>query len=96
MENIKIFACNSAEKFTQEICDCLCLSIGQKEAFKFKNDNTFVQFKETVRDQDIYIVQTTQIPVNAKKASAERITVVLPYFIYSRSIESTSNCKVNG
>ncbi len=97
MENIKIFACNSAEKFTQEICDCLGLPMGQREAYKFKNDNTFVQFKETVRDQDIYIIQTTEMPVNervmellitidaAKRASARRITVVLPYFIYSRT-----------
>ena len=64
---------------------------------KFKNDNTFVQLKETVRDQDVYFVQTTTPPVNervmemliaidaAKRASARRITVVLPYYMYSRS-----------
>ena len=97
MNKIKIFACNSAEKFTQEICDCLGLPMGEKDSFKFKNDNNFVQFKETVRDYDVYIVQTTQPPVNerimellitidaAKRASAKRITVVLPYFMYSRS-----------
>ena len=97
MENIKIFACNSAEEFTQEICDTLNLPLGTKESFKFANDNNFVQFKESVRDQDVFIVQTTQPPVNerimellitvdaAKRASAKRITVILPYFIYSRS-----------
>ena len=64
---------------------------------KFKNDNTFVQLGETVRDQDVYLVQTTTPPVNervmemlisvdaAKRASAKRITVVLPYYLYSRS-----------
>ena len=97
MENIKIFACNSAEKFTQEICDTLGLPMGKKESFKFENDNNFVQLLETVRDQDVFIVQTTMPPVNerimellitieaAKRAGARRITAVLPYFMYSRS-----------
>lgn len=97
MNKIKIFACNSAEKFTKEVCDCLGLPVGERDSFKFKNDNNFVQLKETVRDYDVYIIQTTQPPVNerimellimidaAKRASAKRITVVLPYYMYSRS-----------
>ena len=97
MENIKIFACKSAENFTKEICDYLNLPVGEMDILKFKNDNTFVQIKETVREQDIYIVQTTTPPVNErvmelliaidafKRASARNINVVLPYYIYSRS-----------
>lgn len=97
MKNIKVFACNSAYEFTHEICDCLGLTVGKMESFKFKNDNNFIQFKESVRNQDVYLVQTTEIPVNerlmelfiaieaAKRSSAKRVTVVLPYFIYSRS-----------
>ena len=97
MKDIKIFACNSAEEFTKEICDCLNLPLGEKDSFKFQNDNNFVQLRETVRDQDVFIVQTTMPPVNerimellitveaARRASARRITVVLPYFMYSRS-----------
>lgn len=97
MKDIKIFACPTAEKFTKEICESLNLPLGQMDCFKFKNDNNFVQYKETVREQDIYIVQTTQPPVNerimelliaidaAKRASARRINIVLPYYIYSRS-----------
>ena len=97
MENIKIFACKSAENFTKEICDYLNLPVGQMDILKFKNDNTFVQIKETVREQDIYIVQMTTPPVNErvmelliaidafKRASAKNINVVLPYYIYSRS-----------
>ncbi len=97
MENIKIFACKSAENFTKEICDCLGLPMGKISSMKFKNDNNFVQILETVREQDVYIVQTTQPPVNervmellitidaVKRASARKINVVLPYFIYSRS-----------
>ena len=97
MENIKIFACNSAEEFTKEICDNLGIKMGERDSFKFANDNNFVQLKETVREQDVYIVQTTEPPVNerimellitieaAKRAGARRITAVLPYFMYSRS-----------
>jgi len=97
MEKIKIFACRSAENFTKEICDCLGLEMGKIDSFKFKNDNNFVQIKETVRENDVYIVQTTQPPVNerimellitidaVKRASARRITVVIPYYMYSRS-----------
>ena len=97
MENIKIFACKSAENFTKEICDCLEIPMGKINSMKFKNDNNFVQLLETVREQDVYIVQTTEPPVNervmellitvdaAKRASAKRVNVVLPYYIYSRS-----------
>ena len=97
MENIKIFACKSAENFTKEMCDCLEIPMGKINSMKFKNDNNFVQILETVRDQDVYIVQTTEPPVNervmellitidaVKRASASRVNVVLPYYIYSRS-----------
>lgn len=97
MQNTKIFACISAIPFAKEVCECLNLPLGQMESFKFKNDNNFVQYTESVREQDIFIIQTTEPPVNervmelliaveaAKRASAKRITVVLPYFMYSRS-----------
>ena len=97
MENIKIFACNSAEHFTEKICENLGIEMGKRDSFKFANDNSFVQLKESVRGKDVYIVQTTQPPVNerimellimietAKRAGAKRITAVLPYFMYSRS-----------
>ena len=98
MENLKVFACSdSAEKFTEEICNYLKIEKGSIKRMKFKNDNNFVQIAETVRDKDIFLVQTTQPPVNerimellitidaVKRASAKRITVVLPYYMYSRS-----------
>ena len=71
--------------------------MGKKDSFKFENDNNFVQLLESVRGQDVYIVQTTMPPVNervmellitietVKKASAKSVNVVLPYFMYSRS-----------
>jgi ribose-phosphate pyrophosphokinase len=97
MKDIKIFSCQSAEEFTNEICDYLGVPMGKMKVMKFKNDNTFVQILETVRDKDVYIVQTTKPPVNErimelliaidalKRASAGRINVVLPYYMYSRS-----------
>lgn len=98
MENVKVFACsNSAEEFTDKICSNLGLEKGKINRMKFKNDNNFVQILETVREKDVFVVQTTEPPVNErimellitvdaiKRAAAKRITVVLPYYIYSRS-----------
>lgn len=98
MDKLKVFACSSsAEKFTDEICEYLKIEKGAINRMKFKNDNNFVQIQESVRDQDIFLVQTTEPPVNerimellitidaVKRASAKRITVVLPYYMYARS-----------
>lgn len=98
MENIKIFACSAvADDFTKEVCDYLGLPIGKINRMKFKNDNNFVQILETVREQDVYLIQSTLPPVNerimellitidaVKRASARNINVILPYFPYSRS-----------
>lgn len=98
MQNIKIFACSKfAEPFTKEVCDYLKLPIGKINSIKFKNDNNFIQILETVREQDVYLIQTNTPPVNerimellitidaVKRASARNINVVLPYYMYSRS-----------
>lgn len=98
MNNLKVFSCSdSAEKFTDEVCNYLQIDKGNIKRMKFKNDNNFVQILESVRDKDIFLIQTTEPPVNerimellitidaVKRASAKRITVVLPYYIYSRS-----------
>ena len=94
---LKIIACPTAEGFAQEICDYLGTNLVKTKYQKFSNDNTFVQVLETVRSADVYIIQTTQPPVNErvmdllitidvlKRASAGRINVVLPYYMYSRS-----------
>lgn len=98
MENIKIFACSKlAESFTEEICNQLELPMGKINHMKFKNDNNFVQVLETVREQDVYLIQVATPPINErimellitidamKRASARNINVVVPYFPYSRS-----------
>ena len=92
MEKIKVFAASeSAEKFTKEICDYLGVEMGKANRIKFKNDNNFVQILESVREKDVFVVQTTEPPVNErimemlimvdaiKRATAKRITLVLPY-----------------
>lgn len=97
VNNLKIFACNSAEDFAKKVCNELGIELGKKEAFKFKNDNTFVKILETVREDDVFVIQTTKPPVDErimellitidalKRASARRITAVLPYYMYARS-----------
>jgi ribose-phosphate pyrophosphokinase len=97
MKEMKVFACPTAEEFTNEICDYLKIEPGKINSIKFKNDNNFVQILETIREKDVYIVQTCQPPINerimellitidaAKRASSKNINVILPYFPYSRS-----------
>ena len=97
MEKIKVFACPTAEKFTEKVCRYLKIEPGKINSIKFKNDNNFVQILEAVREQDVYIIQTCQPPINerimellitidaVKRASAKNVNVVLPYFPYSRS-----------
>lgn len=98
MENMKVFSCSeSAEKFTEEVCNYLNIEKGKVNRIKFKNDNNFVQILETVREKDVFLIQTTQPPVNErimemlimvdamKRATARRITLVLPYYMYSRT-----------
>ena len=97
MNNLKIFACNTAEDFAQRVCNEIGVKLGKKEAFKFKNDNTFVRILETVREDDVFVFQTIQPPVDErvmellitldalKRASPRRITAVVPYYPYARS-----------
>lgn len=95
--NPVIFAGNSHPQLVQDICDYLGQNIGQVEVFKFSNDNTFVKILENVRQKDVFILQSTVEPVNdhimemlimidaAKRASAGRITAVVPFYSYART-----------
>jgi len=97
MNSLKIFACKSSEEFALKVCDQIGIELGKKDTFKFKNDNTFVRILETVREDDVYVFQTTEPPVDErvmellitidalKRASAKRITAVVPYYPYARS-----------
>ena len=96
-EDLKVFTGNAHPQLSYDICAYLGISPGQIDVFKFKNDNTFVKILENVRERDVFIVQPFSAPVNdnimellimldaAKRASARRITAVLPYYAYGRS-----------
>ena len=96
-EDLKVFSGNSHPQLTEDICDYLGISVGKCDVFKFSNDNTFVSFKENIRERDVFLVQSFSAPVNdhimellvmidaAKRASAGRITAVIPHYSYGRS-----------
>ena len=96
-EDLRIFSGNSHPKLADDICDYLCIPLGECDVFKFSNDNTFVSFKENIREKDVFLLQTFCRPVNdhimellvmidaAKRASAGRITAVIPHYSYGRS-----------
>ena len=96
-EDLRVFSGNSHPKLTKDICDYLDISVGECDVFKFSNDNTFVSFKENIRERDVFLVQSFSSPVNdhimellvmidaAKRASAGRITAVIPHYSYGRS-----------
>lgn len=93
---IKIFAGNASKKLAEAICKDLDLELGQLEVSRFSDGETSVSIKETVRGCDVFVVQSTCSPVNdnlmdlliitdaLKRASAGRITAVIPYFGYAR------------
>ena len=97
MYDLKVFSCNASRVFAEEICSHLKIPLGQSESFKFDNDNTFVRLLEKVREDDVFIIQTSMPPVDAnfmellimidavKRSSAKKISVILPYFPYVRS-----------
>ena len=99
MENgkkLKIFTGNSSKPLSQEICDYLEVPLGDATVTSFPDNESFVRFNENIRGMDVFLVQSTCSPANhnvmellimidaAKRASAARVTAVLPFFGYSR------------
>lgn len=100
---IKLLAGTACPDLAQQISDYLtegcgeCVPLLNVSIDKFANDNIFVQLNESVRGQDVYIIQTTGAPVNdnlmellitldaVRRDSASRITAVIPYMAYSRT-----------
>jgi len=94
---LKVFTGNTHPELAQHICDYLTTPLGQAEVFQFSNENTFVRILENVRECDVFILQPIASPVNTslvellimidavKRASARRITAVVPYFGYGRT-----------
>ena len=97
MDELKVFSGNAHPILAKEICDYLNIPLGKCQAFEFSNENIFVRIMENVRERDTFVVQPLCTPVNRnlvellimldalKRASAERITAVVPYYGYGRT-----------
>ena len=94
---LQVFTGNAHPALARSICDYLQIPLGQAEVFQFSNENIFVRIGENIRQRDVFIVQSISSPVNtslvellimidaAKRASAGRITAVVPYYSYGRT-----------
>ena len=93
---MKIFAGRSNEVLAKAICKSIAVPVGKADIRDFPNGETFVKIKENVRGEDVFVVQSTCPPANQnlmelfimidalRRASANRITAVLPYYGYAR------------
>jgi ribose-phosphate pyrophosphokinase len=95
--DIKLFSGSASGELGQEICEYLKIKPGSYERMVFSNENIFLRLQESVRGQDVYLIQTMSSPVHdnfmemlimidaLKRDSAYRINVVIPYLSYGRS-----------
>jgi len=93
---MKLLACNSNISLAQEISKHIGLPLLNADVKKFADNEIFVEIKENVRGEDIFVIQSTSFPANdnmmellividaLRRASAKRITAVIPYFGYAR------------
>ena len=95
-KDIKVFSGNANRALAESICRCIGIRLGDSTVNHFSDGEISVSLYETVRGSDVFIVQPTCCPVNdnlmellimvdaARRASAGRITAVIPYFGYAR------------
>ena len=95
-KDIKVFTGNANPKLAEEICRLMGTTLGEAEVGTFSDGEIFVSLYETVRGSDVFVIQSTCNPVNRnlmellimidalKRASAGRITAVMPYYGYAR------------
>jgi ribose-phosphate pyrophosphokinase len=95
-DRLQVFAGNANSALAQEICLALGIDLGRAMVKQFSDGEIYLQIKENVRGADVFIIQPTCTPVDRnlmelllmidalKRASAERITAVLPYYGYAR------------
>ncbi|HTU01414.1 MAG TPA: ribose-phosphate pyrophosphokinase [Candidatus Sulfotelmatobacter sp.] len=93
---LRIFSGNSNRKLAEEICHTIGVPLGEATVTSFPDGETFVKIDENIRGQDVFIIQSTCPPTNhhlmellimidaARRASAQRITAVLPFYGYAR------------
>lgn len=96
MDRLKVFSGNANRPLFEEICSSLGISLGSAYVGEFNDGEIAVEIGENVRGMDVFIVQSLANPVNKsfmelliimdalKRASAKRITAVIPYFAYAR------------
>jgi ribose-phosphate pyrophosphokinase len=96
-DQFEIYHGNSNPELSRKICQYLGVDSGKAEVFQFANENIFVRILDNVREKDVFLVQPTCHPVNQsimellimidafKRASAGRITAVIPFYAYGRS-----------
>lgn len=101
LNGIKIFALSSNIPLVKDICSCLHVDLSSSSVSRYSDGEIKLDIFETVRDQDVFIVQPTSPPANdtimellimidaLKRASAGRVTAVIPYFGYSRQDRKT-------
>ena len=97
MDELKVFSGTAHPSLARSVCDYLGIPLGEAEVFEFSNENIFVRILENVRQRDVYVIQPVCSPVNTnlvellimldafKRASAGRITAVVPYYGYGRT-----------
>ena len=100
-KDIKIFSGSSNKALAEAICKEIGIPLGKSEVGTFSDGECFASFYETVRGSDVFVIQSTNNPVNnnlmellvmidaLKRASAGRITAVIPYFGYARQDRKT-------
>lgn len=99
---MKIFSGNSNPELAKKICEYLAVPLGHMEIRRFSDGEIFVEIKENVRGADVFVIQSTCPPVNEhlmelliiidalRRASARRITAVMPYYGYARQDRKTA------
>jgi len=97
MDELKVFTGNAHPSLAKAVTEYLGIPLGRSEVFQFTNENIFVRILENVRQRDTFIIQPLCSPVNnnlvellimidaLKRASAGRITAVVPYYGYGRT-----------
>ena len=95
-KDLVIFSGNANKPLAERVCEYLGVGLGRAVVGRFSDQETRVEINETVRGADVFIIQPTNFPANShimellimvdalKRASADRITAVIPYFGYSR------------
>jgi len=97
MDELKVFTGTAHPALAESVCDYLGIPLGKVEVFEFSNENIFVRILENIRERDVFVIQPICSPVNkslvellimldaSRRASAGRITAVVPYYGYGRT-----------